>query len=120
MTPEPGQQNASALPFDIAHYRVTSKLGEGGMGEVYRATDTRLRRDVAVKMLPPAFAREAGRIERFQREAHVLASLNHPNIAAIYGVEDRALMMELVEGPTLETLLPIWGISVISFRRTAN
>lgn len=102
MTPEPGEQNAPSLPFDIAHYHVTSKLGEGGMGEVYRATDTRLRRDVAVKMLPPAFAREPGRLERFQREAHVLASLNHPNIAAIYGVEDRALMMELVEGPTLE------------------
>ncbi|HUB35167.1 MAG TPA: serine/threonine-protein kinase, partial [Bryobacteraceae bacterium] len=71
------------------------------MGEVYRATDTKLGRDVAVKLLPAAFAQDAGRIERFKREAQVLASLNHPNIAAIYGVEEGALVMELVEGPTL-------------------
>ena len=71
------------------------------MGEVYRATDTKLGRDVAIKLLPDAFARDAGRMARFAREAHVLASLNHPNIAAIYGVEERALVMELVEGPTL-------------------
>src|SRR6266702_3416728 len=101
MTPEQ-QQNVPTLPFEIAHYRVTSKLGEGGMGEVYRATDTRLGRSVAIKLLPLAFARDSARILRFQREAEVLASLNHPNIAAIYGVEDRALVMELVEGPTLE------------------
>src|SRR5215471_2246591 len=85
----------------IAHYRITAKLGEGGMGEVWRATDTKLNRDVAIKILPEAFARESDRTARFQREAQVLASLNHPGIAAIYGVEDRALVMELVEGPTL-------------------
>ena len=88
-------------PQTIAHYRITAKLGEGGMGEVYRATDTKLGRDVAIKILPEAFAHDAERMARFAREAQVLASLNHPNIAAIYGVEDRALVMELVEGPTL-------------------
>src|ERR671931_585052 len=85
----------------IAHYRITSKLGEGGMGQVYRATDTKLGRDVAIKVLPDAFAEDADRMARFTREAQVLASLNHPNIAAIYGVEESALVMELVEGPTL-------------------
>src|SRR5215467_8672770 len=85
----------------IAHYRITSKLGEGGMGAVYRATDTKLGREVAVKVLPDAFARDSDRMARFTREAQVLASLNHPNIAAIYGVEDRAIVMELVEGATL-------------------
>jgi Tol biopolymer transport system component/predicted Ser/Thr protein kinase len=88
-------------PQSIAHYRITAKLGEGGMGEVYRATDTKLGRDVAIKVLPEAFAQDNERMARFGREAQVLASLNHPNIAAIYGVEDRALVMELVEGPTL-------------------
>ena len=82
----------------IAHYRITSKLGEGGMGEVWRATDTRLNRDVAIKILPDALAQDSDRLARFTREAQVLASLNHPNIAAIYGVEDRAIVMELVEG----------------------
>jgi serine/threonine-protein kinase len=85
----------------IAHYRITGKLGEGGMGAVYRATDTKLGREVAIKVLPDAFASDPDRLARFTREAQVLASLNHPNIAAIYGVEDRALVMELVEGPTL-------------------
>ena len=89
----------------IAHYRVTAKIGAGGMGEVYRATDTKLGRDVAMKVLPEPFAADAQRMQRFQREAQVLASLNHPNIAAIYGLEhqDRthALVLELVEGPTL-------------------
>jgi Tol biopolymer transport system component len=85
----------------IAHYRITSKLGEGGMGAVYRATDTKLSRDVAIKVLPDSFAQDPDRLARFKREAQVLASLNHPNIAAIYGVEDRALVLELVEGPTL-------------------
>src|SRR5262245_45466088 len=85
----------------IAHYRIISKLGEGGMGEVWRATDIKLNRGVAIKILPDAFAQDADRMARFQREAQVLASLNHPNIAAIYGVENRALVMELVPGPTL-------------------
>src|SRR5690348_2153867 len=90
-----------ALPFAIAHYKITGTLGEGGMGVVYRATDTKLNRDVAIKVLPEAFAHNSDRMIRFAREARVLASLNHPNIAAIYGVEERALVMELVEGPTL-------------------
>src|ERR1051326_7700322 len=85
----------------IAHYRITAKLGEGGMGEVWRATDTKLNRDVALKILAEAFANDRDRMARFEREAQVLASLNHPNIAAIYGVEERAIVMELVEGPTL-------------------
>jgi len=85
----------------IAHYKIKSKLGEGGMGEVYRATDTKLGRDVAIKVIPDAFARDADRMARFRREAQVLASLNHPNIAAIHGVEENALVLELVEGPTL-------------------
>jgi serine/threonine-protein kinase len=85
----------------IAHYRIVSKLGEGGMGEVWRATDTKLGRDVAIKLLPEAFAQDPDRMARFTREAQVLASLNHPNIAAIYGVEERALIMELAEGLTL-------------------
>jgi serine/threonine-protein kinase len=92
-------------PQSIAHYRITAKLGEGGMGEVYRATDTKLGREVAIKVLPAALAAESDSLARFQREAQVLASLNHPNIAVIYGVEDRAIVMELVEGPTLADLL---------------
>jgi serine/threonine protein kinase len=86
----------------LGHYHIVSKLGEGGMGAVYRATDTKLNRDVAVKVLPDAFAADPGRLARFTREAQVLASLNHPNIAAIYGVEEGALILELVEGPTIE------------------
>jgi serine/threonine protein kinase len=85
----------------IAHYRITTELGEGGMWEVWRATDTKLNREVAIKVLPPVFAQDPDRMARFEREALLLASLNHANIAAIYGVGDRALVMELVEGPTL-------------------
>src|SRR5262245_45419592 len=77
------------------------------MGEVYRARDTKLKRDMALKVLPEAFASDAGRMARFQREAEVLASLDHPNIAHIYGVEERALAMELVEGETLPCPLPL-------------
>jgi serine/threonine protein kinase len=88
--------------LSVAHYRITAKLGEGGMGEVWRATDTKLDREVAIKILPDTVAQDVERLARFEREAKVLASLNHPNIAAIYGVEERALVMELVEGPTLE------------------
>ena len=86
----------------IAHYRVTAKLGEGGMGEVYRATDTKLAREVAIKVIPASLAADPDRMSRFSREAQVLASLNHPNIASVYGLEGTALVMELVEGPTLE------------------
>ena len=89
----------------LGHYDVTAKIGEGGMGEVYRARDTKLDRDVALKILPEAFTQDPDRLARFEREAKVLASLNHPNIAAIYGLEEadsiRALVLELVEGPTL-------------------
>ena len=84
--------------FRIGGYEIIALLGKGGMGEVYRARDTKLKRDVALKVLPDVFASDPGRMLRFQREAEVLASLNHPNIAHIYGVEDRALVMELVEG----------------------
>ena len=86
-------------------YDITAAIGEGGMGQVYRATDARLKRQVAIKVLPPSLAVDADRLARFQREAEVLASLNHPNIAAIYGLEESggmtALVMELVEGDDL-------------------
>jgi len=89
----------------IAHYQVLSKIGAGGMGEVWRATDLKLGRDVALKLLPAAFSGETERMQRFQREAQVLAALNHPNIAAIYGIEQvedtTFLVLELVEGPDL-------------------
>ena len=89
----------------LGHYDVTALIGEGGMGQVYRATDTQLGRDVALKILPDTFAADPDRLARFQREAQVLASLNHPGIAAIYGIEKsddtQALVLELVEGPTL-------------------
>jgi Tol biopolymer transport system component len=93
----------------VGPYAVLSKLGEGGMGAVYRARDTKLNRDVALKVLPEVFARDADRLTRFEREAQLLAALNHPNIAQIYGVEEagdvRALVMELVPGRTLEEIL---------------
>jgi serine/threonine protein kinase len=89
----------------LGPYEIQSPLGAGGMGEVYRARYPRLARDVALKVLPEAFAADSERMARFEREAKVLASLNHPNVAAIYGLEEsnsvRALVMELVEGPTL-------------------
>ena len=89
----------------VGSYEILAPLGAGGMGEVYRARDTKLNRDVAIKVLPDLFTNDPDRLARFEREAKVLASLNHSNIAAIYGLEDsgdvRALVMELVEGPTL-------------------
>src|ERR1044071_8295945 len=91
----------------IGHYRILSKLGEGGMGAVYRAADTRLNRDVAIKVLPDFFAADPDRLARFAREAQVLAALNHSNIAAIYGVEEGAIVMELVEGEALRGPLPL-------------
>ena len=89
----------------IGSYVVSSPLGAGGMGEVYRARDSRLNRDVALKILPPSVASDPDRLMRFEREARTLAALNHPHIAQIHGVEDtgqtRALVMELVEGEDL-------------------
>jgi eukaryotic-like serine/threonine-protein kinase len=89
----------------LGHYQITSQLGKGGMGEVYQAKDQKLGRDVAIKVLPEEFARDADRVARFQREAKVLASLNHPSIAAIYGLEESGgtnfLVLELIEGETL-------------------
>jgi len=89
----------------LGPYEIVNPIGAGGMGEVYRAHDAKLNRDVALKILPTEFAVDPERLARFKREAHVLASLNHANIAAIYGFEDsdagRALVLELVEGPTL-------------------
>src|SRR5215510_5105487 len=89
----------------LAHYEITSHLGSGGMGDVYQATDTKLGRSVAIKFLPEAFSHDTERVSRYQREARVLASLNHSNIAGIYGVEEidtrHFLVMELVAGETL-------------------
>src|SRR6266536_5463021 len=89
----------------VGPYEVGALLGEGGMGRVYRARDTKLNRDVALKVLPEAFALDADRLARFKREAQLLAALNHAHIAAIYGFEDSgavlALVLELVDGPTL-------------------
>src|SRR5260370_644396 len=106
-----GDIRATALPVALAPgarlgvYELVSPLGAGGMGEVYRAHDTKLGRDVALKILPDSVATDPERLARFQREAQVLASLNHPHIGAIYGFEEsngiRALVLELVEGPTL-------------------
>src|SRR5512134_2867033 len=89
----------------IGPYEILARLGAGGMGEVFRARDTRLGREVAIKALPASFAGDAERLARFEREARSLAALNHPNIAAIYGLEDSGgaphLVLELVEGETL-------------------
>ncbi len=91
----------------VGPYEIVSMLGAGGMGEVYRAHDPKLNRDVAIKVLPAAFAQDAARMARFQREAQVLASLSHPNIAAIYGMESNALVMEYVPGQELRGPLPL-------------
>src|ERR1043166_8444388 len=89
----------------LAHFTVTAHLGSGGMGDVYQATDSKLGRSVAIKLLPETFTLDTERAARFEREARVLASLNHPNIAAIFGVEEsgerKFLVMELVSGETL-------------------
>src|SRR6202451_2763014 len=98
----------------LGPYEILAPIGAGGMGEVYRARDTKLKRDVALKVLPEAFARDPERLARFQREAEVLASLNHSNIAHIYGVEQRALAMELVEGEAPKGPMPFdeaWRIA---------
>src|SRR5262245_16790032 len=93
----------------VGPYEILASIGAGGMGEVYRARDTKLNRDVALKILPGAFTSDPDRLARFEREAHVLASLNHPNIAHIHGLEEssgtRALVMEFVEGEDLSALI---------------
>ena len=108
----------------LEHYEILEALGAGGMGEVYRAVDTKLRREVAIKVLPPAFANDASRLARFEREAHLLAALNHPHIAAIYGLEHsngiHFLVLELVEGPTLGERLKAGPLAVPEALRIAS
>ncbi len=108
----------------VAHYRVTSKLGAGGMGEVFRATDSRLNREVALKLLPEHLAHDAERMSRFHREAQVLASLSHPNIAGIHGLEESggrsALVMELVEGEELAQRLGRGPMPLVEALRIAH
>ncbi len=98
-------QKGNCHDWKDAHYQITSQLGKGGMGEVFQAKYQVLGRDVAIKVLPEAFARDTDRVARFQREAKVLASLNHPNIAAIHGLEESGgtnfPVLKLVEGQTL-------------------
>jgi len=100
---------ALTLGTRLGVYEVTAPIGEGGMGQVYRARDTKLNRDVALKILPDSFANDPDRLARFTREAQTLASLNHPNIAHIHGLEEsggvRALVMELVDGDELSVLI---------------
>ena len=100
----------------LGHYEITAQIGVGGMGEEYRATDIKLKRQVAIKVLPSTVSGDPDHLARLQREAEVLASLNHPNIAAIYGIEDttsaKALAMELVEGPTLADRIANGPISI--------
>src|SRR5262247_569510 len=96
---------ALTIGTQLGSHEITALLGKGGMGEVYRARDSKLKREVAIKILPNEFSRDPARVSRFQREAEVLASLNHPNIAAIYDLQEandtRFLVLELVEGDTL-------------------
>jgi Tol biopolymer transport system component/predicted Ser/Thr protein kinase len=109
ITPRTGGDGTPVLSpgAQLGPYRVLSQIGRGGMGEVYRAHDTQLHRDVAIKVLGSALANDEQYMERFQYEAKILASLNHPNIATIYGIEQRALVMELVEGENLHGPLPL-------------
>ena len=108
MSLKPGQS--------IGPHKVVRLIGEGGMGQVWQATDTQLNRDVALKILPDAFASDPDRLARFKREAQIYASLNHPNIAQIHGIEEaegtRAIVLELVEGPTLADRIATGPISL--------
>ena len=104
----------------LAAYEIISALGAGGMGEVYRARDMRLGRDVALKILPPDVTNEPGRLERFDREARAIAALNHPHIVTIYSTEEadgiRFLTMELVDGCTLSDLVMSSGMAIPRFQ----
>ncbi len=103
----------------IGHYKIVDKLGAGGMGEVYLAEDTTLKRQIALKVLPPSLAASQERLDRFQREAESLAALNHPNIVHVYTVEEddgvHFLTMELVEGESLDQAIPPGGLSLDQF-----
>jgi len=109
---------SAAIGARLGPYEIQSLIGEGGMGQVYRAHDAELGRDVAIKVLPPVFALDANRRARFEREARVLASLNHPHIAAIYGIAEgdgfRGLVLELVEGETLRTAFEQWRLAQVA------
>ena len=100
----------------LAHYRITAAIGSGGMGEVWRATDTKLGRDVALKVLPSAMAANADRLERFRREAKALAALDHPGIVTVFSVEEAEgvhfLTMQLVDGQPLDRIIPEAGLPV--------
>src|SRR5207237_8682202 len=102
---KPPQRLALTPGAHIGPYEIVSALGAGGMGEVYRARDTKLKREIAIKILPPSLATDSDRLARFQREAEVLASLNHPNTAHLHGLEEadgvKSLVMVLVEGPMM-------------------
>src|SRR5215468_9707960 len=115
---------AITIGQQLGSYEITALLGKGGMGEVYRARDTKLKREVAIKILPEEFARDGDRTSRFQREAEVLASFNHPNIAAIYDLQEandtRFLVLELVEGETLAERIQRGPIPVEEALRIAH
>ena len=106
----------SMIGKTLGTFECTAEIGKGGMGEVYQAKDTKLGRDVAIKVLPQEFAQDSERVARFQREAKLLASLNHPNIAAIYGLEESGgtnfLVMELIDGDTLDARIKSGAIPV--------
>src|SRR5262245_50033416 len=108
----------------LGHYRILEKLGEGGMGVVYLAEDLRLQRRVALKLLPPAMARDPDRLRRFEREAKTVAALNHPNIVTLYSVEEaegeRFLTMEYVDGLTLDAMVPREGLDTADVLRIAT
>jgi len=110
------RERPSLVGKTVSHYRINSSVGAGGMGEVYRATDTKLGRDVALKVLPADMARDADRLARFQREARAVAALNHPNVVTIYSVEHsedlQFITMELIEGRPLEHLIPEDGLAL--------
>ena len=108
----------------LAHYRITAALGAGGMGEVWRAHDEKLGREVAIKVLPEEFSADPKRLDRFEREARAVASLNHPHIVTIYSVEEvgsiHFLTMELVDGRTLEKMIPDSGFDLERFFELAT
>src|SRR5215510_286580 len=113
-----------AIGTSIAHYHVLAQLGSGGMGNVYRAHDSKLNRDVAIKVLRGSWSTDEDRLVRFRREAQLLASLNHPNIGQIHGLEEFdgtcALVMELVEGPTLADRIVTAPFSIVEALQVAS